>query len=161
MPEPWTERQQLIQRLQTAYGAGLLSDKTFAHRLDALLGSPLIDPRRFVGDLHLRRARPWFSGLRTRLWRLALRSSRLEILALDWNGAEDDLLIGRHLDCDVRLPSANVSRMHARLSFRNGRWIVRDLESTNGTVLNGVRIGRSELRPGDELVIGSHRLRVD
>jgi hypothetical protein len=161
MSEPWAERQHLMQRLQSAHGAGLLSDKTFAQRLEALRESVLIEPRRLVGDLHMRDARPGLSRLKTLLWRLTPRASQLEILALDWEGATEELLVGRHLDCDVRLPGANVSRMHAHLTFRDGRWIVRDLDSTNGTMLNGVRIGRSELRPGDELVIGSHRLRVD
>jgi pSer/pThr/pTyr-binding forkhead associated (FHA) protein len=54
-----------------------------------------------------------------------------------------------------------VSRRHARLVFRDGNWIVQDLQSTNGTSLNGTPIGRSELRPGDELQIGAQRLQID
>jgi pSer/pThr/pTyr-binding forkhead associated (FHA) protein len=54
-----------------------------------------------------------------------------------------------------------VSRFHARLRFRGGRWILQDLESTNGTTLNGERVGRSELRAGDVIAIGTQRLTID
>jgi pSer/pThr/pTyr-binding forkhead associated (FHA) protein len=160
MAAPGASRRQLVQTLTSAYGAGLLSDKTFAHRIDLLLTSALINPRRLVGDLNLRRARPRFGRLLSRA-RTIGRSRSTEILALDWSGGQEELVIGRHQDCDVVLPGLNVSRQHARLDFRDGRWVLRDLESTNGTAVNGVRVGRSELRPGDEITIGSHRMRVD
>jgi pSer/pThr/pTyr-binding forkhead associated (FHA) protein len=83
------------------------------------------------------------------------------LLALDWSGRRDELLVGRDASCDVVLWDPAVSRRHARLVFRAGGWIVQDLQSTNGTVLNGNRIGRAELRPGDRLVLGCESLRVD
>jgi predicted component of type VI protein secretion system len=127
-----------------------------------LLSDSLIDPRRLVGDLQLRREHAPLTKVRHWMWQLSQRRSKpSEILALDWNGSTTELLIGRAHDCDVLLDGSNVSRLHARLSFRDGRWILRDLASTNGTVVNGTKVGRCELRPGDELVIGSHRLRVD
>jgi pSer/pThr/pTyr-binding forkhead associated (FHA) protein len=69
--------------------------------------------------------------------------------------------VGRDDACDVVLTDPTVSRRHARIFFRDGSWVVQDLESTNGTMLNGVRVGRSELRPGDELVLGNQRLQID
>lgn len=83
------------------------------------------------------------------------------LLALDWSGNEHELLVGRDRSCDVVLTDPAVSRTHARLVFRGSSWIVQDLESTNGTFLNGARVGRSELRPGDRLVLGCEVLRVD
>ena len=160
MSVPGASRRRLVQTLTTAYGAGLLSDKTFSDRIDLLLSSALINPARLVGDLNLRRTRPRIGRFLGRVRNLV--SARTpEILALDWSGAQDELLIGRHHDCDVVLPSLNVSRLHARLNFRDGRWVLRDLESTNGTCLNGFPVGRSEVRPGDEIRIGAHRLRID
>lgn len=83
------------------------------------------------------------------------------LLALDWSGQQSDLLIGRHQACDVVLEAPSVSRRHARLVFRDHRWIVQDLHSTNGTVVNGTRVGRCELRPGDALLLGDERLTID
>ncbi len=160
MPAPGASREQLVRTLRAAYGEGLLSEKTFTWRIDLLLSSVLIDPRRLVGDLNLRRARPRLARLLSRLHAL-VRAPGSEILGLDWTGVQDELLIGRHRDCDVVLPSLNVSRRHARLYFRDGSWILRDLESTNGTEVNGMRVGRTEVRPGDEIRIGSHHLRID
>jgi pSer/pThr/pTyr-binding forkhead associated (FHA) protein len=82
-------------------------------------------------------------------------------LALDWSGAQSELLIGRHHGCDVIVDEPTVSRRHARLVFRDHKWIVQDLTSTNGTIVNGTRVGRCELRPGDSVVLGRARLKVD
>jgi predicted component of type VI protein secretion system len=83
------------------------------------------------------------------------------LLALDWSGAQSEMLIGRHRDCDVVLSALSVSRRHARLFFRDGRWILQDLESTNGTRVNGCRVGRCQLRPGDHVAIGDEHLTID
>jgi hypothetical protein len=144
-----------------------MSEATLSHRLDVVLSSRLIDPASLVGDLMRRVARPsWL--LRLRHWfRQAIRDLRAParvlptLLALDWSGSQTELLVGRHLGCDVVLSSVKVSRRHARLIFRDGSWILLDLDSTNGTRVNGVRVGRCALQPGDELVIGGHHLRID
>ncbi|MGO9900236.1 MAG: FHA domain-containing protein [Solirubrobacteraceae bacterium] len=39
--------------------------------------------------------------------------------------------------------------------------MLRDLASTNGTIVNGQRVGRCEPRPGDRVLIGNERLRID
>lgn len=163
--EPGAGRRRLEQTLSCAYGEGLLSENTLALRLDMLLSGTLIDPAPLVGDL-TRRAprRPQLATLWGRLQTWIDGSDRRQpatLLALDWNGGHERLLVGRHWSCDVVLDSPNVSRRHARLLFRDGSWIVRDLDSTNGTHVNGVSVGRCELKPGDELVIGAHRLRID
>jgi pilus assembly protein CpaF len=83
------------------------------------------------------------------------------LLALDWTGGQSELLVGRHHGCDVVLPSLAVSRRHARLVFRDGNWVLQDLDSTNGTTVNGVRVGRCEVRPGDLVELGDARLQID
>jgi hypothetical protein len=156
--------------LNAAYGAGLLSENTLVYRLDVLLSSRLIDPVRLVGDL-TRRVPPVggatavreaiataFGRLRTAVRRRQAEPSAL--LALDWSGGPE-LLVGRHSRCDVRLPHPTVSRSHARLSFRDGSWVLRDLESKNGTWVNGARVGRCVLRPGDLVHVGAHNLMID
>jgi len=64
--------------------------------------------------------------------------------------------IGRHTDNDIVLMGdLRVSRRHAELEDRGQLWILRDLGSRNGTLLNGKRITESPLRGGDRIAIGS------
>ncbi len=66
------------------------------------------------------------------------------------------LLVGRSNDCDVVLRSKKVSRKHSLVVFFNDRLIVRDLGSTNGTFVNGVRVVQAELQANDLLQIGDY-----
>lgn len=66
--------------------------------------------------------------------------------------------IGRSPDCPVFLDDVTVSRRHAVLVERDGRWFVEDLGSLNGTFVNRRRVESSELSDGDELQIGKYRL---
>jgi hypothetical protein len=164
-----TSRRQIAHTLNAAYAAGLISEHTLTGRLEHLLGARVIDPGRLIGDLSFRDSSRW----RARRARLAAairafiprgighgRGGEL-LLALDWTGAQSELVIGRHDACDVVLTNPTVSRRHALLVFRDGSWVLRDLESTNGTVVNRVRVGRCELRPGDLLLLGDEQLRID
>ena len=63
-------------------------------------------------------------------------------------------LIGRDGDCDVRLAWAFVSKMHCVLANVDGCLLVRDLGSTNGTRVNGVRVRSARLRHQDKLCVG-------
>jgi len=64
------------------------------------------------------------------------------------------LTLGRLSDNDVVLNSEGVSRHHARIYRSGGDWFVTDLESRNGTILNGVKAGNERLRPGDRIEVG-------
>jgi pSer/pThr/pTyr-binding forkhead associated (FHA) protein len=67
----------------------------------------------------------------------------------------EETIVGRRQGCDIRIPSASVSRRHCLLSFREGYLSVEDLDSANGTFLNGETVaGRQVVRPGDRLQIG-------
>src|SRR5215469_10510628 len=60
------------------------------------------------------------------------------------------------------LPKGNVSKHHARLLFRDGRFIVTDLKSTNGTYVNGRKISQATIvREGDKIYIGDFVLRLE
>src|SRR5262245_54491068 len=49
-------------------------------------------------------------------------------------------VIGREVDCDIRIEDGRVSRKHVEVSIEDGRWIVRDRQSGNGVFVNGRRI---------------------
>jgi tetratricopeptide (TPR) repeat protein len=69
----------------------------------------------------------------------------------------DEITIGRKEDNLVHLPERNVSRRHARLLRRNGAVLLEDLQSANGTQVNGVRIQEAvPLQDGDLVKIGDY-----
>ena len=168
MLRPGDARRQLERTLNAAYGEGLLSQRTLIQRLDRLFDGALVDRAGLVDDLTFRsprrslaHARERVSAALQRLLTDTARATPLPLLALDWTGGCDQLLLGRHGECDVILEHLSVSRRHARLSFRDGHWVLRDLDSTNGTRVNGKRVVRCRLEPGDRLSLGSADLLVD
>lgn len=71
------------------------------------------------------------------------------------------VILGRARDADFQLDDPNVSRRHAALYWSEGRVMVEDLDSTNGTMVNGYPISSTVLRPKDVLVIGDTRIDVE
>ena len=71
------------------------------------------------------------------------------------------LVIGRSKDCDVPLADGNVSRRHAELGRSEEGFVLRDLDSTNGTMVNGRRIRSATIGAGDEITIGMSTLRIE
>ncbi len=70
------------------------------------------------------------------------------------------LLLGRDPECDIQLESPKISRRHCCLAQVGDSLVVRDLGSTNGIRINGVRVVEGHLKGGDELTIGNHRYQV-
>ena len=66
--------------------------------------------------------------------------------------------IGRSPECEIFLDDVTVSRRHAVLIAQDGRFVIEDQGSLNGTFLNRHRIESGELADGDELQIGKYRL---
>jgi hypothetical protein len=70
--------------------------------------------------------------------------------------------VGRSRQCDIVLNDPNVSRQHAEIRPRGGAWVLTDLGSTNGSLLNGRRIeGPEVLKAGDEIEIGTSAIRFE
>ncbi len=64
--------------------------------------------------------------------------------------------IGRSMDADVRLEDEGISRLHAKICHNSdGRVMLHDLQSTNGTFVNGDRAGDRQLTDGDRIQVGS------
>src|SRR5262245_21109582 len=70
------------------------------------------------------------------------------------------LLLGRHPECDIQIESRKISRRHCCIAQINDYLVVRDLDSTNGIRINGVRVLEGQLHAGDEVTIGGSRYRV-
>src|SRR5580692_3578069 len=67
----------------------------------------------------------------------------------------NDATIGRDRTSDVVVPhDSKVSRSHAEMQFREERWLVVDLASRNGTIVNGRRVRHHPLRDGDRIQVG-------
>ncbi len=64
---------------------------------------------------------------------------------------EGNTLIGRIPECDIQLNSTVVSKKQALLTLVSGKVTIEDLESKNGTFVNGMKIRKKDLRPGDRI----------
>lgn len=74
---------------------------------------------------------------------------------------KDRVLVGRREDCDIVLRFNNVSGHHCRLILDSGYWFVHDLDSRNGTKVNGYRVThRKRLDPSTILSIAKHQYEI-
>ncbi|TAN36897.1 MAG: FHA domain-containing protein [Verrucomicrobia bacterium] len=69
-------------------------------------------------------------------------------------------VIGRHDDCDLVIATAAVSHHHAQIEPQAGQWLLTDLDSANGTLVNGQRTKTAPLKHGDTIEIGGIRMGV-
>src|SRR5215207_6223012 len=97
----------------------------------------------------------------------ALVFLRGELLAAPIPLERDEVTLGRALEADVRVNDARASRMHARITVERDagsdevRYRITDLNSTNGTLLNGAPVHDAYLQDGDKLTVGEQLLRFD
>src|SRR5439155_19823393 len=68
------------------------------------------------------------------------------------------VVIGRAKECDIQVHDANVSRQHAEVRQEGTAFWLVDLDSTNGTEVNGQREQRAKLDDGDKITVGSTEL---
>jgi pSer/pThr/pTyr-binding forkhead associated (FHA) protein len=92
------------------------------------------------------------------------RRAALRIRTGDFEGTRYELgfgetLIGRNPTTDITLLDEGASREHAIVLYdeEEQRWSIEDLQSTNGTKVNGKRVRSHQLEPGDEIQIGHTR----
>lgn len=95
-------------------------------------------------------------GRRARVW---LLDPDGEHISRAFELREDVTIIGRNPDCAILLPSSTVSRRHAQIRREAAHFFLRDLSSTNGTLLNREAvIGEELLHDRDEIGVGIYRL---
>ena len=89
------------------------------------------------------------------------RTEAVIMLTVIEKGAEKQFLvkerlitIGRAADNLIKIKDTKSSRYHCRISSKDDNWIIRDLDSHNGTLLNGKNIKEENLRSGDHIHIG-------
>ncbi len=71
------------------------------------------------------------------------------------------VIVGRSRDVDFRVDNADVSRRHAAFFWSEGSIMVKDLGSTNGTMVNGYPVESSIVRPGDVVLVGDCFITVE
>jgi FHA domain/Domain of unknown function (DUF1707) len=154
------ERERVIQRLRAGRESERLSLETFADRVELAYSARHREQlAELLADLpeHGRGTRAVLNAVTavsrwTAELEAAWRHARLPRLVLP---IEETALIGRARDCDCILGDPTVSRRHALLERRDGRWWLADLGSLNGTWVNGRRaVGEVEVLPGDEVSFG-------
>ena len=91
-------------------------------------------------------------------WSLTARSGPIEGRTFQIGSKE--LLIGRNEQCGIPLPESVVSKQHARIIRSEGTPYVEDLDSKTGVFVNGKRVRRSPLKPGDTIKIGSSQFLI-
>src|SRR3954462_11179897 len=70
------------------------------------------------------------------------------------------LTVGRRESNDIVLRFSNVSGQHCQLLLENGYWFVQDMNSQNGTKVNGHRVVRKRLDPGDSLAVEKQKFTI-
>lgn len=90
-----------------------------------------------------------------------------DFLAVQIPLEREDVILGRALEAGIRLNDTRVSRQHARISALQNLnkstpdYLLTDLNSSNGTFLNGQKIAQETLQNGDKITIGKHILRFE
>jgi pSer/pThr/pTyr-binding forkhead associated (FHA) protein len=74
--------------------------------------------------------------------------------------ARSPLILGRRESSDICLPFPTLSGKHAELTFKEGHWILRDLDSTNGSKVNGMHVQKKILHSGDVISFGSRNFTI-
>lgn len=72
----------------------------------------------------------------------------------DFAVSGEKTVLGRKQDCDLRIPTKDVSREHCALMASDDSVVVKDLGSSNGTFINGKRVAEQSVEAGDRLKVG-------
>ena len=151
-------RDETLARLREGYAGGALGTGTLELRVNsALRAATRAQLTALTADLpvgRLARARRALRGA------LAPRPAAPSVLLESARLRGGRLVLGRAPDCELVFDDDTVSRRHAALRCRDGRWYLTDLASSNGTWVGGRRIFDAEVVAGDEIGLGELRFRL-
>jgi hypothetical protein len=134
---------------------GRLGTDTFVSRVGAAYGSKTHEQlAALTGDLPTRR-RPLRALLDVLAPRAQPRIESLTPLEPPAAGRGSRLTIGRDISCDYVIADRSVSKRHAELERVEEGWVIHDLQSRNGTRINGWRVPEQPLRAGDKVELGA------
>jgi FHA domain/Domain of unknown function (DUF1707) len=161
------DRARIAEALRAGAVEGRMSTDTFAERIERLLTArsraeldSLVADVRPPGRVRraLLRGVAWWSSLAADV-KAAWQRPYVPVLALP--EADGAVILGRSRDCACVLADPSVSRRHAELRREEGRFVLRDLGSRNGTRVNGARLlDEAEVGPGDRVSFGDARYRL-
>lgn len=83
-----------------------------------------------------------------------------EVDEFEFESTHEVISIGRRSDNDVAIPNLSISGKHARICLEDGKAFLEDLNSTNGTYVNGEVVKRRSVHSGDDIILGKIRLGV-
>lgn len=153
-------RERVVSVLGDGYAHGCLGTETHSFRVDAALHARTVeDLRALVADLpaRLRRRVSWLPVGASAPAAVTGRDRAVRIAPPP--DGPGPWTIGRGPDCRLVIDADTVSRAHAELRrVAVGRLEIRDLGSTNGTWVNGWRVGRATIAPGDDVRLGDVRI---
>lgn len=130
------ERREAISALTDGWVSGRLSLDTFEFRVERALRASHSDQLlNLLGDL----VTPWAEPA----------------LTVSLSGLPERAVFGRRPGSTVVIDDETVSRAHASLQRVESRWTLRDLDSLNGTLVNGRPVGCARVEPGDRVCLGA------
>ena len=92
---------------------------------------------------------------------LRIRLKKADGTSTVYELADKPLTIGRSPDADITVLDERSSRMHCGIRLWDGEYFAKDLQSKNGTYLNGEKIEMARIKPGDRIRVGATVLAVE
>lgn len=140
---------EVLNEIEIEFKKGSLDEKAF----DVFLSYKSTGPDEETGHLDIGRPDDEADRSESSIWQLLNVKTR-QIFVL----AGNDVIIGSDEACDLRIDDPTVSRIHAGLSCRYGKFMLEDLGSTNGTRVNHEKVDQRVLVQGDIIMLGNVEL---
>lgn len=149
-------RDRTVATIGDGYAAGCIGTGTLELRLEAAQRARTLDElRRLTADLPIG---GWVDRVRRLLRARAETDARPYVRISPPPDGDGPWIVGRSASARLVLDHDTISRRHAQLRRTDDGWEILDLGSTNGTWVNGWRVERAALNPGDVVHLGEVRV---